>query len=76
MSNSLREQRWSHAGGDARSTEIPDYDVTTGTHMVVVVVVVVVHFILFIYIIVEGVGPVSVQFIYRISSKKLSKLVD
>ena len=44
--------------------------------VVVVVVVVcsfVVHFILFIYIIVEGVGPLPVQLPYRISSKKLNR---
>jgi hypothetical protein len=39
MSKSLREQRWSNAGGDARSTEIPDYDVTTGTYIVLLLLV-------------------------------------
>ena len=34
------------------------------------VVVVVVHFIIFIYIIVEGVGPIPVQFLYRKFSLK------
>ena len=38
--------------------------------VVVVVAVVVVYFIFFIYIIVEGVGPIPVQFLYRNSSKK------